>query len=56
MKFEDSNLESETQIKGRTFNKRDQTTASDDEEKQEIGKQLKDKFITEEIDEVFGTL
>jgi len=55
IKHEDPKNRSGVKQKG-VFHKRDQTTASDDEDKEAIGKQLKDKFITEEIDEVFGTL
>lgn len=55
VKYEDDRVKGNNKKKG-TLNKRDQTTASDEEDKQEIAQQLKDKFITEEIDEIFGTI
>jgi hypothetical protein len=55
IKHEDDKRRANDNIKRNIFEKRDQTTASDDE-RRDIQQSLKDKFVTEEIDELFGTL
>ena len=56
VKVEEDKKRNEALIKKNIFEKRAETTATDDEAKLDVGKSLKDKFITEDIDELFGTL